>query len=371
MTLLRTVRVPPTPPPIDPKGLPVMLSRRPLLAGLIAVALAGSSAADEVVLNPNATFKVPGGRVRGTIQAETPAVVKIQPNSGAGQEIPVDQIDSISYEGQPATFLLAQASEANGALAEAIDRYKKAATEGSAKPLVVQAAQFGGARCLAQLAMAAPNRADEAIKGLDSFLKANPKGRHQGEGLELIARLALQKGDTARADSALNELAAIPWAADRAAVMKTRVMAKKGQSDEAVKALDALIAAAPKGSPKAVEAQLARAESLVSLKKFADAEQSVRQVIKDLPTESADLQAQAANTLGDCLRAASKPKDALKAYLRTDILFDKNKEEHARALSQIAQVWRELKRDDRADEAMDRLKQQYPQSPWLARAAGR
>ena len=57
--------------------------------------------------------------------------------------------------------------------------------------------------------------------------------------------------------------------------------------------------------------------------------------------------------------------------MRTDILFDKDKEEHARAMSQIAQVWRELKRDDRADEVIERLKQQYPQSPWLVRASAR
>jgi hypothetical protein len=40
-------------------------------------------------------------------------------------------------------------------------------------------------------------------------------------------------------------------------------------------------------------------------------------------------------------------------------------------MAQIAQIWRELKRDDRADEVIDRLKQRYPQSPWLARASAR
>lgn len=348
-----------------------MQPRRLFAVGTLILACAGMATADEVILIPNATFKVPGGRVRGNIEAETPNVVKIQPGAGASQEIPIDQIDSISYAGQPAMFQLAETSETQGNLVEAIDRYKKVAAEASGLPLAAQAAQFGAARALANLATASPNRTDEALKALDAFLKAHPKTRHQGPALQLIARLALQKGDTARADSALNELASIPWAADRAAVLKTRVLAKKGENEAAVKQLDAIIAAAPKGSEKAVEAQLTRAECLVALKKFSDAESSVRSVIKDLPPENAVLQAHASNTLGDCLRAAGRPKDALKAYLRTDILFDKDKEEHARAMSQIAQVWRELKRDDRADEVIERLKQQYPQSPWLVRASAR
>ena len=41
--------------------------------------------------------------------------------------------------------------------------------------------------------------------------------------------------------------------------------------------------------------------------------------------------ASAYNTLGDCLRAAGRPKDALIAYLHTDVLFAKDKEQHPRA----------------------------------------
>jgi len=348
-----------------------MNTRRLLSIGSLILALAGSAVADEVILVPNATFKVPGNRVRGNIEAETPNVVKIQPTAGAAQEVPVDQIASVSYNGQPPMMQLAETSESQGNLTEAIDRYKRVAAEASSVPLAAQAAQFGAARSLATLASASPNKTDDALKALEAFIKAHPKTRHQGPALELIARLSLSKGDTARADSALNELASIPWAADRAAVLKTRVLAKKGQNEQAVKQLDAIIASAPKGSRKAVEAQLTRAECLVALKKFPDAESSVKGVIKEIPIEAADLQAQANNTLGDCLRAAGQPKNALKAYLRTDILFDKDKEEHARALSQIAQLWRELKRDDRADEVVERLKQQYPQSPWLVRASAR
>jgi hypothetical protein len=48
-------------------------------------------------------------------------------------------------------------------------------------------------------------------------------------------------------------------------------------------------------------------------------------------------------TLGDCLRAANRPKDALIAYLHTDLLSTKDKEEYPRALDAIADLFRQLK----------------------------
>ena len=64
------------------------------------------------------------------------------------------------------------------------------------------------------------------------------------------------------------------------------------------------------------------------------------------------------------------PEEALYAYLHTDLLFSKEKDEHARALAQIAQLWRpQLNRPDRAEEALERLKQEYPRSPYRHAAA--
>jgi tetratricopeptide (TPR) repeat protein len=332
--------------------------------GLILGMASPVFAVDEVALIPNSTFKVPGGRIRGQIQSESPTIVKIQAPTGL-QEVPVDQIDSISYEGQPSSFLVAQTKEAGGDLAAAADQYKRAANDAAGKPLLVQAAQFGQAHAMAEIALASPSKANDAITQLEAFLKAHGKSRHQGPALEDLTKLYLQKGETDKADKVLDELEQIAWAADRAAVMKTRVLAKKGQYDDAIKTLDKIITAAPKGSARAVEARLAKAESLAGLKKFDEAEATVKEVIKETPPEKVDIQGLAWNTLGDCLRAAGQPKAALLAYLHTDILYDKDKEQHSRALYNAAQLFRELKRDDRADEKMDELKQKYPQSPWL------
>jgi tetratricopeptide (TPR) repeat protein len=148
------------------------------------------------------------------------------------------------------------------------------------------------------------------------------------------------------------------------------VLNHRGQFDAALAALDKLLVDVPKDTPRFREIQLARAETLAGLKKFDDSESTVRSLIEAAGAEDVAIQALAHNTLGDCLRAAGKTKDALFSYLYTDIIYGTDKEQDARALAQIVQLWRELRRDDRADETLERLKQDYPNSPWLGVATG-
>jgi tetratricopeptide (TPR) repeat protein len=340
----------------------------PSLALALGFALRVSALADEITLVAGSTVKSSGSRVRGTITSETPTEVKI-----GNQTIPVDQIEKVRYDGQPASMTLAETREANATsakgLEEAADLYQKAVGEVPDKPFLIQAAQFRRAQILADLAQADPTRVSQAIDTLESFVKAHPKSRHLGPALEALARLYLQKPDFDKAASILKQLDQIPWAAARAAVLQARVLARRGQYEQAVAALDRLLGTLPEGTEKHREAMLAKAECLAGLKKFDEAEATVRAVIKAAPAEDAEVQALAHNTLGDCLRAAGRRKDALFAYLQTDILYDKDKEQRARALAQIVQLWRELNRPDRADEALERLKQDYPNSPWVAAAS--
>jgi tetratricopeptide (TPR) repeat protein len=338
----------------------------PFAAVLFFTGLTLAVKADEVVLTSGSTVKgAIGGKVRGTIQSESPSevVVKLGNNT---TNVPVGDIVSIHYDGQPPSMSLAEAKESANQLAEAADLYKKAAADAAGKPLVEQAAKFRQAQLIADLAMGDPSHSAEALALLDSAVKAYPNSRHVVAALDALARLQLQKGDYAAVEKTIADMARLPQSADRAAVLRARLFDKKGDHDKAIAEYDRLIQGSEAGSVRQRDARLAKAESLVAAKKFADAEADVRAVIKAAPAEDAQAQSAAYNALGDCLRAAGKPKDALVAYLHTDLLYSKDKEQHPRALAQISKLWRELKRDDRADEAWNRLKQEYPQSPWLA-----
>jgi tetratricopeptide (TPR) repeat protein len=342
----------------------VVISR--VLSAALALAGCGVVNADDVSLIPGATFKQAiGGKVKGQVQSESPSEVVVLLGATT-TSVPVDQIASIRYDAQSATYQLAETREASGQLSEAAELFKKAAAEAAGKPYPLQAALFREAEVLTDLALIEPDRVKEAKERLTRFVQAYPNSRHIASARGCLARLQLNAGDFKGAEATIAELAKLPKAGERAAVLKTKILARQGKYTEAIAELDRLISSYPKGSERQRDAMLAKAENLAGMKQFKEAETLVRQVIQGNPPEDAAAQAPAYNTLGDCLRAANRPKDALIAYLHTDLLYSKDKEEHPRALHQIATLFRQLKQDGRADEFVKRLKDEYPRSRWVA-----
>ena len=354
-----------------------MTSRRlrllPIMASSLILPLASLaiSRGDVVTLTPDATVKgAAGGLIRGTVISESPAKVEVKLGNTV-TTIPTNEVVSVTYDNDPASLEQAKVKEAANALAEAADLYKKAAAEASAKPFIAEDAAFGQVRVTTEMALTDPSRAAEAIALLESFSRGYKNGRHIGPALESLARLQLARENYAGVDQTLAQLAKLPGGDERASTFRIKVLTRKGSLDQALAELDKVIATAADGSARKRDAQLARAETLVALKKYPEAEALLKGLIQAAGAEDAATQATAHNALGDCLRAAGRPKEALYAYLHTDLLFGKEKEEHARALAQIAQLWRDpqLNRPDRAEEVLERLKQEYPRSPHLAPAA--
>ena len=326
---------------------------------------------DVVTLTADATTKgASGGLIRGTVISESPTKVEVKLGNTT-TPIPTNEIVSISYDSEPASMEQAKLKEAANALAEAADLYKKAATEAASKPFIAEDATFGQVRVTTDLALSDPAKATEAMTLLETFSRNYKNGRHILPALETLAKLQLAKENYSGLDLTLGQLSKLPGGEDRASLFRIKILTRKGNLDQAIGELDKAIAAAPEGSAKKRDAQLAKAESLVAQKKVADAEALLKSVIKAAPAEDSATQAAAHNALGDCLKAAGRPKEALYAYLHTDLLFSKEKDEHARALAQLAQLWRDpqLNRPDRAEEVMERLKQEYPRSPYLTGSA--
>jgi tetratricopeptide (TPR) repeat protein len=345
-------------------------SRRLVIPALACLILAcGVLRADDVNMVTGAKFEQAiGGRVRGQVQSESPTEVVVQLGAGTTR-VPTELIQSIRYDGQSASFALGEARESSGQLAEAAEQFKKAAADSTGKPYPLQAALFREAEVLTDLAAVEPDRIKEAKEKLTKFARDYPNSRHTLSARACLARIQLASGDFPAAETAIAELAKLPKGAERAAVLRTKLLAKQNKHTDAIAELDKLIAASPKGSERLRAAQLAKAESLAATKDFAKAEALLRDVIQATPPEDAAGQAPAYNTLGDCLRAANRPKEALLAYLATDILYSKDKEEHPRALHQIVLLFRQIKQDGRADEFAQRLKTEYPRSRWATARA--
>ena len=251
-------------------------------SALVSIILAATLSADTVELTKNATVKAAGGQIKGAISSETSTEVKIGDRS-----VPIEDIASVSYDGSTASYALATTRENGGNLVEAADLYKKAVTEAAGKPLLARAAAFGHAHALAELALVTPSRANEAMAAIDTFIRANPNSRQLAPALEIQSKLALQQDNIPRAEAALADLGKIPWAADRASILKARVLGKQKKYDQAISDLDKIISAAPAKSTKLIEAKMAKAENLAGLKKFSEAEKLILDVIKEVGPEDA------------------------------------------------------------------------------------
>jgi tetratricopeptide (TPR) repeat protein len=340
-----------------------------IAAGLLGIHLAHSAVGDELVLVPGAKLKqAKSGRVLGQVKSESAGEVVVSVGTST-VSVPTDQILSIRYDGQPATLQLAETRENAGQLAEAAELFKKAAGEAADKPLVAQMALYREASALTGLALAEPDRVKDALDRLLRFVQAYPSGRHIIAALEDLVRLQLKSGDYKGAEAATAELAKFPQGSFRASVLHAKMLAQQGHDDAAIAELDRIITSLPDRSTVLRDATLVKVQDLVGLKKYKEAETLVRKVIQDTPAEDAVAQSALYNTLGDCLRAANRPKDALLAYLHTDLLYSKDRQEHSRALFQIEKLFRQLKQESRADEFAQRLRQEYPRSQWASASA--
>src|SRR5262249_36640488 len=146
-------------------------------------------------LIPGSTFKQAiGGRVRGQVQSESASEVTVLLGATT-TAVPTDQIQSIRYDGQSASFALAEAREPRVHVAESAELFKKAAAESAGKPFPYQTALFREAAVLTDLAMIDPERTKDAKGKLAKFILAFPAGRHIAAARACMARLQLSSND--------------------------------------------------------------------------------------------------------------------------------------------------------------------------------
>lgn len=336
----------------------------------LVLALAGSdktqAQTDEIQLKP-VNGQTNGRIVRGIITSESPRDVKIQVN-GKPETISVDDIANIDYANTPPAFFEAKLREKAGEFEAALDSYKRAAGASGIKPYVQQLVKFRYASALADSTSSDAKKLPEAIDSLQEFVKTYPSSRHTANAAELLLNLVRSGSDEKQVDSVLADIAKIPGSQARSNILKADLLTERGKPEEALKLLATTKSKIPKKSELERVAQSVQINALVAQKDFAEAEKQVRILIDSAEPNDYSALAPAYNALGDCLRAAGKPKDAIIAYLHTEILYEKSANEHAKSLASITQLWRILDKPDRAEQTLNKLATTYPRSQWLKKA---
>ena len=100
----------------------------------------------------------------------------------------------------------------------------------------------------------------------------------------------------------------------------------------------------------------------------AAGEQIVMEIIGNESSKNTILFANAYNALGTCYAQEGKTKEAIRAFLKTDLLFTVDPESHAEALYHLNDLWQKAERPDRAARARQKLTQRYRSTWWATRS---
>lgn len=289
-------------------------------------------------------------------------------NNSLVKQIPVNEIEVIYYEGEPSDLKSAKNHVLAGRYAEAAASLKKIEKTPDRKE-IQQDIDFYKALCAAKLALAGSMKIGDAGRLMKAFADDNSKSYHYFDASEAVGDLLVAIGSFAPATEYYARLDLAPWPdyRMRAGVATGRVLLNQGKTAEALAAFDKVLANTADGdSPKKqrTAASLGKAGALVAMKKPDDAIKTVEAFLDKADAEDAQLMARAYNILGAAQRQAGRNKEALLAFLHVDVLYASVPDAHAEALSNLADLWEQVHKTERANRARKTLEERYPESAW-------
>lgn len=346
-----------------------------LLAVLItAVCVSSLPAQDEVSHFDRASKKII--TTTGTIQDETVAGIRVKPATGALREIPAADIVNVMHRTKvvPLMYRPPFTAEDNAAkaikpeeqvkfLKAALDGYQELLPKVAGEKFAVRHLQYKIARIRALLGNADDVQRKQAVSALTAFLKDHPDSWQYVASARLLAQLHLEQGNTGGARQVYEALAAhakLPKEVKQEAELLTAQMLVRGkQHGEAKKKLTAILNALPPNDPQRVrvEIYMAECDGNSAPDQLDAAIAKLDDIIRK--TASPELKALAYNAQGDAYQANGRARDALWPYLWVDVHWNQDRQEHFRAVSQLAKLFEEIGDMTRAkqyQEKMNRLK---------------
>jgi tetratricopeptide (TPR) repeat protein len=326
---------------------------------------AGLEAEDQVERRGNVN-------VRGDVTeiSRTEIVLKAR-STQREYHIPANEIERIHWQAERPQLSQIRVEERNGQFEKAIAGYE-AALKDSTSPNLTTDLEFLIARATASRALAEEEKYDDAIKMLEKFRTTHSDNFRYFEALKLLARLYMAKPDVVKADTTMKLLQESPWTDFKmeAGILQAQVDLANGKTEEALGPLENVLRVKP-ASPgefsRRYEALLLKATCLQKQGKFPEAIEVLTGVLDDAGEDDTKTLAETCVRLGDCYQAAGRTKEAILAYLRVDILFPKEKSQHAEALYYLSRLFAQDGKLDKSTDAQARLQQIYPRSAWTAK----
>ncbi|MCR4412065.1 MAG: tetratricopeptide repeat protein [Thermoguttaceae bacterium] len=333
------------------------------IAGVVTVMLVAA------LVDAEDTVKTAGrGNVQGRVTLSA-LEVSVETPAASVEKVPVNEIEWISFEGEPSELKAVRNDIAKGNYEQALRTLEKIKVERISRDEIKQEVEYYRAYCTARLALAGSGEAVPAGKLMIAFTRNYPNSHHTLEANEIVGDLLVAMGQSAKARPYYEKVAAAPWPdyKMRASVAVGNALMAEGKYPEALGHFDAVLKQKVEGDLAEVQrkaAILGKARCLAETGDPKTALKAIDAMIAKAEPDEVDYLAQAYNVKGVALLRDGKPREAMFAFLRVDTLYSANREAHAEALYHLARVCRELRKPDRARDFETMLQEQYAESRW-------
>ncbi len=339
----------------------------------VLVFAAPVSAQDEVRYFNRKTQKE--DTAKGTIEKESAATITVKYGTAGRKDVisSVDVLDvtykveglAIEYRKpfnteEAALKPTTKDDERKQKIKEALKEYADLVPKFAEHKLVQRNLEYRMARLLAKAAEDDATQVDPAIDALTKFKTDHSDSWQLIPAAKLLAGLREQTGDIKSAQKIYEELAAndaLPKETrEEFSLSEARLLIRGEQHAEALKKLKDLGSSFAADDPRKAKVDVYVAACTAAGGKAPEAEKQLKDLIGGKVDN--ETKALACNALGDLRLRAKKPEDAFWDYLWVDVLYNQDREEHAKALYQLSKLFRDVeqyKDATRAEHCLDRL----------------
>jgi tetratricopeptide (TPR) repeat protein len=295
-------------------------------------------------------------------------IVVAQP-PGAPKQYAINEVKFIQIPGEPKDLMDVRQATLRGQYDHVIETIGKIPPAELKSDQVRREVDFYRALAMARMAEAGSGDPAAAGKALLAWVTANKDSHHYYDANEAAGDLLVSMQRFELAPRYYTELAAAPWpdAKMRAAIAIGRSLQAQNKHAEAVAQFDEATKIDAKG--KAAEtlilaARIGKAKSTVAVGKADEGVKVLNELIDAAAVDNVTALAMAYNALGDAYLKLGKPKEALFAYMHTDLLYNQTADLHAEALYHLKDLHEKDNHPERAKEVADTLKTRYASSRW-------
>lgn len=346
-----------------------MLIRQFVLAVLISLstgAVAWCQSRDRVFLSKG------GAAPAGGIKERTKDQVVIETSGGRTQNYPTNDIVRIVYEGEPVQLSRAKDSISQGQFEQGAKELGEVAVGALATEDMKEDYFFYKFYLEGALALAGRGNPDTASTNLKQWAAKYRNSHNFYKAAELLGDLAIAGGTPDKATSFYAVLAAsnFPDLKLKGNYLQGRSLMLSGKFGEAVEKLTSV------AQEKVADPALLKIQKLASVSAIrceaatgdaAAAIQKLEAMVDQGDSTDAVLYSELYNALGSIFLGQNSDYEALLSYLKTDLLYSTQSDQHAEALYNLAKLWEKVGEPLKATDAKSRLAKLYPTSSWLGK----